>query len=256
VCITDSEGDIHELFAEPRGERPVHWLIHACQDQAVVGQPGQPLRDQVLNTPLLYEVQLRIRGRQSKTTAEDRNRRQNRVTRKANVERCTATLTLRPPWRPDRERPPVTVQVVLVREPTPPPGEPPVEWLLLTTLPIATAEQMRTNVAYYCLRWTIATDCPHYTSSERWCGQHAVGYDEPVRTEGEKGDWTECHDVNTVVSMTQGLDAGPRAACATAVPAAGDVGGPTVRHADAAGARSADAAALPPVPASTNAARR
>src|SRR5581483_12432275 len=50
--------------------------------------------------------------------------------------------------------------------------------------------------------------------------------EQSVRTEGEKGDWTECHDVNTVVSMTQGLDAGPRAACATAVPAAGDVGGP------------------------------
>src|SRR5439155_26829610 len=30
VCVADSEADIYELFAEPRGEQPVHWLIRAC----------------------------------------------------------------------------------------------------------------------------------------------------------------------------------------------------------------------------------
>ena len=155
ICITDSEGDIYELFAEPRGERPVQWLIRACQDRALEGQAGHHLRDQVLRTPLLYEVELLIRGRQAKTTAEERSRRQNRVTRQAQVEVRAATLTLRPPPRPDRELPPVTVNVVLVREPNPPPGEPPVEWLLLTTLPIDTPEQVRTIVAYYCVRWNI-----------------------------------------------------------------------------------------------------
>jgi hypothetical protein len=31
----------------------------------------------------------------------------------------------------------------------------PVEWLLVTTLPIDTPEQVRTVVAYYCVRWSI-----------------------------------------------------------------------------------------------------
>lgn len=156
ICITDSEGDIYELFAEARGERPVHWLIRACQERAVEDQPGQHVRDQVQSTRLLYEVELLIRGRKAKMgQVEDRSRRQNRVTRQAKVEVRAATLTLRPPWRPDRELPPVTVNVVLVREPNPPAGEPPVEWLLLTTLPIDTLEQVRTIVAYYCVRWTI-----------------------------------------------------------------------------------------------------
>jgi hypothetical protein len=155
ICITDSEGDIYELFAEPRGERPVQWLIRACQDRALEGQPGHHIHDQVLGTPLLYEVELLIRGRQAKTAAEDRGRRQNRVTRQAKVEVRAATLTLRPPARPDRQLPPVTVNVVLVREANPPPGETPVEWLLLTTLPIDTAEQVRTVVSYYCVRWNI-----------------------------------------------------------------------------------------------------
>lgn len=155
ICIADSEADIYELFAEPRGEHPVHWLIRACQDRALEGKKHQHLRDQVLATPVLYEVELLIRGRKAKTAAEDRDRRQNRETRQAKVEVRAATLTLRAPSRPDRELLPVTVNVVLVREPNPPPGEPAVEWILVTTLPIDTLEQVRRIVEYYCVRWSI-----------------------------------------------------------------------------------------------------
>src|SRR5207249_905331 len=65
------------------------------------------------------------------------------------------SVTLRPPARPDRVLPPVTVNVVLVREANPPAGEPAVEWLLVTTLPINDAEQVRQIVQYYCVRWMI-----------------------------------------------------------------------------------------------------
>lgn len=115
----------------------------------------QSICAQVLSAPVLYQVELLMRGRQAKTPVADRARRQNRQTRQAQVEVRAATVTLRPPWRPDRELPPVTVNVVLVREPKPPPGAPPVEWLLITTLPIETPEQVRTIVAYYWVRWCI-----------------------------------------------------------------------------------------------------
>jgi hypothetical protein len=154
VCVADSEADIYELFAEPRGEVPVHWLIRACQDRAST-ESGKHLRAQVLATPALYEVELMIRGRRAKTAAEDRARRQNRETRQAKVEVRAARVTLRPPQRPDRKLPAVTVNVVLVREPNPPSGETPVEWILVTTLPIDTLEQVRTIVDYYCVRWCI-----------------------------------------------------------------------------------------------------
>jgi hypothetical protein len=155
VCVADSEADVYELFSEPRGAQPVQWLIRACQDRALHAEQGKHLRAQVLATPVLYELELKIRGRQAKTAAEDRARRQNRVTRQAKVEVHALTLTLRPPYRPDRQLPPVTVQVVVVRERNPPPDEPPVEWILVTTLPIDTVEQVRTIVAYYCVRWGI-----------------------------------------------------------------------------------------------------
>src|ERR1700676_2104357 len=154
VCVADSEADIYEWFAEPRG--PAHWLVRACQDRAVQeAETGGHLRAQVLTAPVLYKVELLIRGRRAKTAVEERSRRQNRDTRQATVEVRAATVTLRPPWRFDRELPTITVNVVLVREPNPPAGEPPVEWILVTTLPIATPEQVRLIVAYYCVRWSI-----------------------------------------------------------------------------------------------------
>jgi hypothetical protein len=166
VCIGDSEADIYELFAEPRGEQPLHWLIRACQDRAL--ERATPhLREQVLKTPVLYRVDLLIRGRNAKTAAEDRARRQNRVTRQATVEVRAATVTLRAPWRFDRELPAIIVNVVLVLEPNPPQGQPPVEWILVTTLPIDTAEQVRTIVEYYCVRWNIEMSHPDYPSSNR-----------------------------------------------------------------------------------------
>ena len=155
VCVADSEADIYEVFAEPRGEQPVHWLIRACQDRAISGDPGHQLRGETLVTPVLYNVDLLIRGRTAKTAAEDRARRQNRETRRAKVEVRAARVTLRPPPRPDRKLPPVTVNVVLVREPNPPAGEVRVEWILITTLPIETLEQVRTIVEHYCVRWSI-----------------------------------------------------------------------------------------------------
>jgi Transposase DNA-binding/Transposase Tn5 dimerisation domain/Transposase DDE domain len=155
VCVADSEADVYELFAEPRGEQPVHWLIRACQERALQGDAARHLRDGPLATPVLYDNELWIRGRQAKTAAEERARRQSRESRQAKVEVRAAGVVLRPPYRPDRKLPPVAANVVLVCEPNPPAGETPVEWVLLTTLPIDTLEQVRTVVEYYCVRWCI-----------------------------------------------------------------------------------------------------
>jgi hypothetical protein len=155
VCVADSEADVYELFAEPRGAHPVDWLIRACQDRALQGGAARHVRDETLAAPVRYEVELLVRGRQAKTATEDRARRQSRESRQANVQVRATGVVLRPPPRPDRKLPPVTVNVVLVREPHPPEGETPVEWILVTTLPIATLEQVRTIVEYYCVRWCI-----------------------------------------------------------------------------------------------------
>lgn len=50
---------------------------------------------------------------------------------------------------------PIGVWIVHVRERKPPPGTKPIEWFLLTTLPITSPEQAEQALTWYCLRWRI-----------------------------------------------------------------------------------------------------
>lgn len=178
VCVADSEADIYELLAEPRGEQPVHWLIRACHADRIVlpanaanttaaGQDAAEehaadtaryLRDQVLGAAVAFTKEITVRGRSAKVACDVRSRRQPRKSRTAQVEVRAATVTLQPPLRPRQPSgvlAAVTVNVVLVREIDPPQDDAPVEWLLLTTLPIETAEQVREIVQYYSVRFLI-----------------------------------------------------------------------------------------------------
>jgi Transposase DNA-binding/Transposase Tn5 dimerisation domain len=162
VCIADSEADIYELFTEPRGDTPVEWLVRACQDRSLVkdqeneGDSARCLRAGVESQPVLFTKEISVRGRpQTKVACEKRARRQPRESRTAQVEIRAATVTLRGPQRPGGRPADVTVNVVQVREIDPPPSDVPVEWLLITTLPIETVEQVREIVQYYSVRFMI-----------------------------------------------------------------------------------------------------
>jgi hypothetical protein len=64
-------------------------------------------------------------------------------------------VTLRPPYRPGEKLPAVTVNLVQAREVNPPADDEPVEWLLVTTLPIDTIEDVRKILQYYAVRFLI-----------------------------------------------------------------------------------------------------
>lgn len=155
VCIADSDADIYELFVEPRGERPVDWLIRASCNRCVeppVETPERKLRERVLTEPVLFTQQVTIREREPKTSCETRPRRVARRSRTAEVEVRAAAVTL---CSPKRSLPDVTVHVVLASELNPPAGAVAVEWILVTTLPIHTLDAVRQILQYYCVRWMI-----------------------------------------------------------------------------------------------------
>ena len=161
VCLADSEADIYELLAE--GTTQPHradWIVRACQNRTLQRGNGQEtsekhLREHVLTQPVLFTQPIHVRGRKAKVNCEKRGRRQPRQSREAQMEVRAARVTLRPPWRADRKLPPVTVNVVLVREVDPPENDVPVEWLLLTSLPVDEIEHVRQVIQYYCTRWMI-----------------------------------------------------------------------------------------------------
>ena len=99
---------------------------------------------------------MNVSARTAKTTTETRKRRETRDARVAELEVRAATVTVRPAYRPKgRKLANVTLNVVLAEEPNPPNGATPIQWLLVTTLPIDDAEHVQQIISYYSIRWQI-----------------------------------------------------------------------------------------------------
>jgi hypothetical protein len=162
IAVADSEADIFEVLATGMEQpRTVDWIIRSCQDRALVDDLDEPravqdyLGAELRAAPALFEQPITVRGRTAKVACEDRTRRQPRQTRQAVVEARAARVTLRAPERSAGQLPDVTVNAVLVSEVAPPADDVAVEWLLLTSLPIDTIDQVRAIIQYYCTRWMI-----------------------------------------------------------------------------------------------------
>jgi hypothetical protein len=162
VCLADSEADIYEVFLEGMAEpRSIDWIVRAGQNRSLqsagtnADSPADLLREQVLKSDVLFSKSITIRRRQAKISCEDRARRQSRESRVAEVDVRAERVMLQAPWRPGHRLPDLKVNVVLVREIDPPANEPAVEWLLLTSLPIDSVEEVRQVIQYYSVRWMV-----------------------------------------------------------------------------------------------------
>lgn len=147
VSIADREGDIYEVLAAAQ-TRPAGaaFVIRGNQDRAVTRGKGtrpQSVRLLLHLAPVLGRAVLEVPAGPGRTA------------RTAQVTVQAEAVTFRPPYRPDGKLPPITVHAVLVREVGPPRGEPPIEWLLLTSLPIAELGDIQRVLQYYACRWEI-----------------------------------------------------------------------------------------------------
>jgi hypothetical protein len=161
VYLADSEADIYELLVEATQQAGgADWIVRSCQNRAladdVEGRESLDyLREELLQSPVLFQKTIDVRGRKAKVTCDDRSRRQPRESREAVLEVRAARVTLRAPEREAGQLPDVTVNAVILTEVNPPEGDVPVEWILLTSLPIDTGEEVDLIVQYYCIRWMI-----------------------------------------------------------------------------------------------------
>jgi hypothetical protein len=121
----------------------------------------------------MLEVEVVLGSRAHKgRAAKDVRRHPVRRTRKALLNYSAMRLTLQRPQRGSKQMPAsVEVNVVRAWEPHPPEGQQPVEWVLLTSEPVQTAEQVRAVVEGYRTRWLVEeyfqglkTGCGYETS--------------------------------------------------------------------------------------------
>ncbi|HEY4258883.1 MAG TPA: IS4 family transposase [Schlesneria sp.] len=157
ICIGDSEADIYELFLEQcqvNQTRKLEMLVRSGRDRSQKGGGGKVL-DALRDTPCLFTNSVDVSKRTLKIKVKKGPRNQPRDARLAQVEVRAKTVTLHPSSRPNGSLAEVTVNVVLVEETNTPEGQIPIQWLLMTTLPIDTLEQVQSIVQYYTVRWQI-----------------------------------------------------------------------------------------------------
>ena len=158
VCTMDREADFLDLFVERRAHAPqVDLLVRAKVDR-VVGQQQTPdghtvprrLFDEMRNAPARGTALVEVRRLSARVKASKQPPKDGRAAR-------VAELTLRY-WQvalacPDAE--PVELFVVHAREQQPPPAVKPLEWFVLTTLPVTSADDATRILGWYALRWRI-----------------------------------------------------------------------------------------------------
>ena len=139
----DREADIYELFAERHQAQVPYaeWLIRAEHDRRLAD--GRQLWAATTQAPILARVEF------------DRPATEKRTARHIEQTLRVAEVTLKAPYRPGQRLPHVKVTAVLAQEDHPPPGEEPISWLLLTSLPVNSAEQAIELLQWYLCRWSI-----------------------------------------------------------------------------------------------------
>lgn len=143
VVMADRESDLYELHdAVQIGPPNVHVLVRAQHDRNLDGH--QKLWAFLASQPLGESRDLDI------------PRHGSRAARQATVEIRWASVTIEAPAvGPKKGWPPLTMRAVWVHEPAPPPGVEPLDWMLLTDLPVNQLTQAWEKVAWYCRRWSI-----------------------------------------------------------------------------------------------------
>lgn len=149
VHVMDREADIYELLAKlmAQGRR---FVVRVAQDRALASDEGllfEALEQQVAT--LAREVALSRRKKGTK-------RHPARAGRRAQLSVAAATLELKRPRDADKKLP-ATLRLNFVRvyEESPPPGEEPVDWKLVTSEPIDTKSEMEAVVDAYRARWVV-----------------------------------------------------------------------------------------------------
>jgi hypothetical protein len=154
VSVADREGDIFELYqaVADQGTAPhAEYVVRAAQDRRATTRDADGAA--VVTKIWAAAAAMPVSGEVRYTLAKTATRTARAVTQTLQA----GTVTLPPPTRTAGAGAltPVTVQLVLVREVAPPPGEAPLEWLLVTTLPVDTPAAARRVVEYYLCRWEV-----------------------------------------------------------------------------------------------------
>jgi hypothetical protein len=150
VSVADREADIYDIFVEAAEHATAaDFVIRSLRDRSI------PERDPASGGAAYRKVRDEVVGSKLRTTRSiDLPQTPKRAARRAELEIRAIEVKVKPPHaRP--HLPSVTYNVVLVDEVNGPGDSTDVSWLLITSLPINTAEEILLVLDYYAARWSI-----------------------------------------------------------------------------------------------------
>jgi hypothetical protein len=156
LVIQDREGDVFALLAQAR--RPnTHLLLRAAQNRNVewCAPEGSPQRG--------YLFSVAAAGDRVGSLTVSVPRRRDADAQQVELAVRVVEVQVQPPLhrKASAAATPQRVTILQAREEAPPAGEAPIEWVLVTTLPVPDVATAITVVGYYACRWRI--ERLHYT---------------------------------------------------------------------------------------------
>lgn len=143
VELGDRESDIYEVFDQALiGPENLHVVVRAQHNRTL--QEQAKLWEYMASQPVRGQLHLQVPRRPGQTA-----RKAVLEMRWAEITICASEVRLKRHW------PALKLSAVWVKEIDPPPGEEPLEWMLLSDLPVSSWEQAVQRVQWYCLRWRI-----------------------------------------------------------------------------------------------------
>jgi hypothetical protein len=151
IHVMDREADMFELLNQlvSKGQR---FVIRAAYNRSLT---DGKLFEAISEAPTVLERDVHLSGRQKRLPGQSRSNpaRHKRI---AKLSISSKRLTLRRPKRCTVECPEfLEINLVHVIETAPPDGDPPVQWILATSEPVDTPQQIAAVVDAYRARWLI-----------------------------------------------------------------------------------------------------
>lgn len=157
IHVMDREADSYELFEQLEALN-TQFVIRLAHDRRLVDpQSAEPMviGDALEKALVRSSRSVPLSSRGAKPAPAARAKHPPRDERKAELEILACEVQLARPRHISDGAESLTVRIVHVREPNPPDGQDPVDWKLVTNLPIDTPQEVERVVDIYRARWVI-----------------------------------------------------------------------------------------------------
>jgi len=153
INVMDREGDFFEMFDYQRcNSSSVDLLVRAQYNRGTTGE--HTLFETARQSPVQAQIEIKIPRQSARAKKSKQKARAKRPMRIGKVSVRYLQVKLNPPsYHKDKD--PIALCVVHVREDNPPANTDRLEWFLSTTINIRSIDDALNCVKWYCLRWRI-----------------------------------------------------------------------------------------------------